>query len=229
MRRVLHDGLAFAPLLSAEGYYHSCAGSGPQDFGGQKHPPQLNPLAYLPLSSAVTAPTQRAYDLRYRTTDRAQEPYFYGWTLAEFLLASTRMGDVAGWRQDWANVSASGYVDADWIQIYETSRAHQRPFYVTSHGLFAQSIIDCLVSTWWNELQVGHCLPWSGECSFSRVRTLLGVEASGQITPEGASVTLRAGKDTAFRFCQEDVAMGAGEEREFGVPVSTSARIADTR
>ncbi len=215
---ILRDGIAFETLLSPKGFYYTCAGSGAEDFGRQKHPPQLNPLAYLPLSSDVLKPTKSAYDQRYSITERSAEPFFHGWTLGEFLLASTRMGNAVGWRKDWNNARASDYVDEEWIQIFETSGAHQSSFYVTTHGLFAQATMECFVSAWWGKLQAGHCMPWSSECSFSGMVMLLGVEASGHITPEYTNLILKAQRDTTFRFQKQDIAMRVGEKRSFTLP-----------
>ncbi len=74
--RILAEGLAFDSLLSEQGFYHSSAGAGAADFGRQKHPVQLNGLAYLPVESAPLAAERTAHALRYATTNRAADPHF---------------------------------------------------------------------------------------------------------------------------------------------------------
>lgn len=211
---ILRDGLAFASLLSEQGIYHTCGGSGARDLGKQKHPPQLNALAFLPVSGAPDAPAQAAYRLRYAITDRAAEPFFHGWTLGEFLLAGARLGDVRGWRHDWAQALPAGYVDPDWIQIFESSRSSWAPFYTTTHGLFTQAIIETLASTWWGGLDLAPCFVWDGAVRFGNLRTLLGVTLDGTLSPTGGCVTATAWKDAAFLAAQVRVSLRKGERRE---------------
>ncbi|MBU4200138.1 MAG: hypothetical protein KKG09_10000 [Verrucomicrobia bacterium] len=215
MRAILKDGLALAPLLSERGYFFTCQGSGSKDFGQQKHPPQLNPLAYLPLADTPDAPTRRAYDLRYEITRDSKAPFFYGWTLGEFLLASARLRDVSGWRKDWANIQRSDYMDPDWIQIYETSKSYHMPFYITSHGLFAQAILDGVLSTWWNRMDTGCCLPWDGAIRFGNMATAFGVTMEGEITPDCDTVIFHAGRDTSFAWTTETITLKQGESRRY--------------
>ncbi|MDO8683008.1 MAG: hypothetical protein Q7N50_05965, partial [Armatimonadota bacterium] len=218
MRSILRDGLAFSSLLSERGIYYTCQGSGSSAFGKQKHPPQLNPLAFLPVSNTAADPIRRAYELRYEITDGAEKPFFYGWTLGEFLLASVRMGDAGGWKKDWDNALRAGYVDPERVQIYETSRAWGASFYVTTNGLFTQSIFDCIASTWWGRLQVGECIPWRGEISFGAIKTLAGVDVSGQIDATHIDLLLRAGRDLEMTFYGRHLSMRRGEERKLTLP-----------
>jgi hypothetical protein len=62
----------------------------------QKHPVQLKPLAFLPIGKKVSAPVTTAYQHRYKITEDSYKPHFSGWTLGEFLLAGSRMGDTEG-------------------------------------------------------------------------------------------------------------------------------------
>ena len=211
MEAILRDGLAFAPLLSERGFYYTCRGSGPKDLGRQKHPPQLNPLAFLPVTNAPEVPAVAAYRQRYDITNRAREPFFHGWTLGEFLLAGARLGDADGWRRDWANALPSHYVDADWIQIYETSGLYHGAFYTTTHGLFVQAILETLVSTWWDRLEIGRGYPWRAPTRFGGLRTLLGVTAEGEVEPDGSNVTLRAWKDAKFLGPTGEARLARGE------------------
>ena len=145
MRRVLDDGYAFDSLVSDRGFRWSCGGSGARDFGTQKHPVQLNPLAYLPIAGEPDTPTRRAWELRYEITDRALSDVFPRVdSLAEFLLASTRMGDAGAWRRDWGHTFSAGYVDPELVTIYESSGNPGGAFYTTTHGLYAQAIAEWL-------------------------------------------------------------------------------------
>ena len=193
-------------------------GTGGEDYGKQKHPPQLNPLAFLPVSQTVSAPTRRAYEMRYEITERAEEPFFYGWTLGEFLLSSSRMANAGEWKKDWDNALRSEYVDPERIQIYETSRAWGASFYTTTHGLFTQSILDCIVSDWWGQLRVGGCVPWRGEISFEGIRTLLGVNVSGQINAKEIALTLHAQKDAIITCHGHNLSLRKGEEHKLTLP-----------
>ena len=212
MAAVLRDGLAFPTLLSERGVYYTCEGSGAQDFGKQKHPVQLNPLAFLPLGAEADEPTKKAYGLRYAITEDANRPLFDGWTLGEFILAGARMHDAAGWRRDWDNALPARYADPDWIQFYETSNRWDVSFYVTTHGLFAQAILDTIVSTWWGRLDLAPCIPWSGAVRFGNIRTLLGFTAGGEITEGKGEVRLRATRDTAFEYEGETIILRKGRQ-----------------
>lgn len=191
---ILTDGLAFDALLSPEGFYYASAGAGPKDFGHQKHPVQLNGLAYLPVEPAPLAPERAAHALRYDTTKRARDPYFYGWTLGEFLLASTHLGDAEAWRKDFAQIAPSRYTDPDWVQLYETSGTTYQSFYVTTHGLVAQSLAGTVVSDYWGRLQINACPVHDGTVRFGNVRTLLGAFVSGEVSCSTVKISLNAWK-----------------------------------
>ncbi|HZL09757.1 MAG TPA: hypothetical protein VFC65_07150 [Prolixibacteraceae bacterium] len=97
--QILNDGLAFPELKSERGYYYTSKGSGEADYGRQKHPVQLNDLAFLPVNKVVTDASDIAYRLRYDITMDAKKPFFYGWTLGEFLLAGSRIGNAIEWQK----------------------------------------------------------------------------------------------------------------------------------
>ena len=212
--RILQEGLAFAPLRGKDGFYYSCAGSGPDDFGKQKHPVQLNELAFLPTEEKVSPEALKAYDLRYEITQDAKKPYFYGWTLGEFLLASSRVGDAVGWQKDWNNMLKSDYVDKDFIQIYETSKTHNMTFYNTTNGLIAQSLLNNLMCDWYNRLEIGKCLLWTGRVSFKNLYSKLGVKITGSIQNNKAILQLEAWKDADFMLANERIVLKKGEAVE---------------
>lgn len=210
---ILKDGLAFPSLKSGKGYYYTNQGSGKENYGQQKHPIQLNELSFLPVSKHVDDPTATAYRLRYDITVNAQKPRFAGWTLCDFLLAGSRIGDAAGWQKDWNNLLKSDYIDPDWIQIYESSCAYAQSFYVTSSGLMAQALLNNVVSDWFGKLEVAKCNPWKGEILFRNIYSLLGVKVSGKINGTHADVTLVAWKDCAFDLRGKKITMKKNEVR----------------
>ena len=209
--KMLADGLAFAPLRSERGYYYSCQGSGPEDFGHQKHPVQLNELAYLPTETSPSEEARTVYRLRYDITQDARQPYFYGWTLGEFLLAGSRLGDAEGWQNDWDNLLKSEYVDPDFIQVYETSKTYKMSFYTTTNGLIAQTLLANLVCDWYGHLEVAKCYPWKGNTTFRNIWSALGVKVSGQIANQKVSLNMEAWKDTSFRFLGETITLKKGD------------------
>lgn len=210
--RILNDGLAFESLKSPGGFYYSSAGSGESDFGKQKHPVQLNELAFLPVEKKVSPSAQIIYDLRYDITRDAKVPYFYGWTLGEFLLSGSRIGNTEQWLKDWDNMEKSTYVDPEWIQIYETSKDLSTPFYNVTNGLVAQSLLNNLVSDWYGTLEIAKCNPWKGKVSVKNIHSLLGVIVDGEIDGKSYVVTLRAWKDTEFKLSGETIKLKLGEK-----------------
>lgn len=209
--RILKEGLAFTPLRTEQGYYYSCAGSGPDDFGKQKHPVQLNELAYLPTEKEASQEALKIYDLRYEITQDAKNPYFYGWTLGEFLLAGSRVGDAEGWRKDWNNMLKSDYVDKDFIQVYETSKTFNMSFYNTTNGLIAQSLFNNLICDWYGKLEVGKCFPWTGKVTFRNLYSQLGVKIAGSIENGKAELLLEAWRNTDFMLHGERISLKKGE------------------
>ncbi|RZM24450.1 MAG: hypothetical protein EOO88_22780, partial [Pedobacter sp.] len=109
--KILSDGLAFPVLESGRGIYLTSEAVKEVDLGKQKHPVQLNELAYLPLNQQPSKQARAAYTSRYEITQDAGKPHFYGWTLGEFLLAGSRLGDLKGWTKDWENITKSAYTD----------------------------------------------------------------------------------------------------------------------
>ncbi len=218
MQAILRDGLAYKTLLSEKGLYHSHGGP-TRDLGRQKHPDQLSALIHIPLGSQADSPTRQAHTLRYDITDGAKSNRFIGHTLGEVILSSARMHDADGWRKDWNCVQPSSYADADWIQFYESS-GNGLAYYVTTHGLFAQALLETVVSTWWERLDLAPCVPWPGTVRFGNIRTTLGVTVSGQITDGRGQAMLKAWKDTKLRCQGEAISLRKGEERilAIGVP-----------
>lgn len=209
--RQILDGMAFPCLTSPLGFYYSCQGSGIDNFGKQKHPVQLNALAYLPVDNVMSEPSRIAYDLRYEITSNAEKPYFYGWTLGAFLLAGSRYGNITEWSKDWSNLRKSDYVDPEWIQIYETSQSYGMSFYNITNGLIAQSLSNNLVCDWYGKLEIAKCNPWQGDVYVNNIYSKLGVTVSGVINGKNADLHLYAWKDTEFELNGEMIKLTKGE------------------
>ena len=203
--KILKDGLAFPALKSERGIYFSNKGRGESDFGNQKHPVQLNALAFLPVDKTITATSKTAYDLRYDITMEAKKPYFFGWTLGEFLLAGSRIGNVTEWQKDWDNISKSNYVDKDWIQVYETSGVYKDSYYNITNGLITQSLLNNIVSDWFGKLEIAKCNPWQGKVQLKDIYSKLGVTVSGDVDSKSASLVLKAWKDCEFELNGEKI------------------------
>jgi hypothetical protein len=216
MQAILNDGIAYKSLLAPEGMYYGNAGSGAKEFGLQKHPDQFAALVHIPLGHEADAPTKRSYQMRYEITKDASKPWFIGHTGGEFLLAGTRLHDPAGWRKDWSGFVPSEYCDPDHIQFYESS-GRAKLFYVTNHGLVAQALLETVVSTWWNRLDLAACVPWPGTVRFGNIRTLLGVTVSGEATDGRGHAMLKAWKDTSLPYQGRTITLKQGEEIE--VPI----------
>ncbi|HHW11192.1 MAG TPA: hypothetical protein GXX29_14615 [Firmicutes bacterium] len=165
-RAALQQGLAFPRLYdTTKGYYMTAEGLGIKDqVGKQKHPIQLNPIIFLPMQEPPDQPTLEAYRRRYELCVGVSDLNFAGWTLAAYWLAASHMRDASALVDDLDKSLAADYVDADWIQIYESSHSHHLPYYVTSHGLYLQALQDALLSDYWGTVEIGAACPdaWQG-------------------------------------------------------------------
>ena len=212
MKAVLDDGVAFGALVADNGIYKNHPGQRMEDMRKQKHPDQLFPLVHLPMTAVPDVPTQNAHAARYSLADGAQSSRFIGHSLGEFILSSARMHDAPGWEKDWSMIFRNRYMDADLIQFFESS-GNDLSFYITTHGLFAQALLETVVSTWWDRLDLGKCMPWKGGVRFGNIRTLSGVTVSGEIGDTAGEATLIAWKDTTFPVNGKSMTMRKGETR----------------
>ncbi len=212
MKAILDDGIACKSLLSPQGMYYAYGGAGDRNLGNQKHPDQLAPIIHTPLGREVDAPTRRGYELRYEITAGAKLPRYTGHSLGELILADARMHNADGWRREWQSAQICHNADADWIQLYESADS-SLSHYVTTHGLFAQSILETIVSTWWGRLDIAPCIPWKGRVRLGNIRTLLGVTVSGELQDGKGEVVLRAWKDTAFQCGGQRITLQKGGEK----------------
>ena len=211
MAGILTDGLAFDSLLSDRGTWHTCRGA--DDFGIQKHPVQLDGLSYFPVEAAPLPTEAKAYALRHDITNRAREPYFFGWTLGQFLLSASNMKDSSGWLEDWSKMIPSGYTDPDWIQIRETSRNTGASFYVTTHAMIGQSLVRNYVNDYWGTLDIAACPVSEGTVRFGNIATRLGVTVSGEAGKDGVKLTVVSPSDRELTVNGEKVSLKKGENR----------------
>lgn len=206
---ILKEGLAFDSLLSERGIYHTCHGA--DDFGRQKHPVQLDGLSYFPVETEPVLPEKKAYQLRHQITEGADIPFYYGWTLPQLLLTGSNLGDSSGWNEDWGLMRASNMTDSDWVQIYETTGQAEKSFYITSHGMVAQSLIRNYVNDYWGRLDIASCPVGNGTVSFGNIRTRLGVTVSGTVDQKQIQLALYAQKNCEILVCGEKISLRTGE------------------
>lgn len=212
--REILENMAFPVLLSPQGLYYSCNCEGDANFGDQKHPVQLNPLTFLPVDTLLSDPSRIAYEKRYEITANAKEPLFHGWTLGTFLLAGSRCGNPEEWIKDWENLRISDNVDAEWIQIYESSSNYDMPFYISTNGLIAQSLLNNLISDWYGKLEIAKCNPWQGDIHLKNIYSKLGIVIDGVINGSSARLYLKAWKDAEFECNGEIIRLKKGEVLE---------------
>ena len=210
--RILRDGLAFRCLQSDGPVLHTAYDT--DDYGKQKHPVQLNGLAYFPVHSAPLPWERSAYEARYEITDRASVPFFYGWTLGEFLLAGSNIKDRDGWIRDWSQLRRADYTDSAWVQFYETSGEHYKPFYTATHGMILQSLIRNYVNDYWGRLDLAACDVFQDGICFSNIRTRFGIIVSGAVKEEKIEIELLAERDCSFETDGRIMTLKRGEKRK---------------
>ena len=115
------------------------------------------------------------------------------------------------------------YMDADQIQFYE-STGNDLAFYITTHGLFAQALLETTVSTWWGQLDLGSCIPWKGTVRFGNIRTLAGVTVSGEIKDGTGEAILTAWKDTGFIYQGQQVNLKKGSHTTVKIKPDTERK-----
>lgn len=181
-RAVLREGFAYRRLFDASlGFCVTCEGLlGAKQIGQQKHPVQINPLVFLPLGE-IPEHVRRAYERRDELCEGTARNFFYGWTLAAYWLAASRMGDVDGLARELDRSVPARYVDPAWLQIYETSGSTRAPCYTTSHGLYMQAVHDAFVCDYFGPTRLNGCvLPaWRG-ARFANLRTADGRRHSSE-------------------------------------------------
>lgn len=211
--RILSEGLAFESLRSDRGILHTCRGA--DDFGKQKHPVQLEGIACFPTEPFALREEVTAYHLRHDITMDARTPKFYGWTLAQLLIADSNMRNHEEWTKDWNLLRPSNNVDDMWIQFYESCDLYKFAFYTATHGMVLQSLIRNCVNDFWGKLEIGTCLAKDACVNFAEIKTRLGVSVSGKIKNGRAVGSIIANRDTTFEFQDKEISMKNGETMEF--------------
>lgn len=164
---ILQDGLAYDRVFDpATGIYATCesgVGHLTDLVTKPKHPVPLNPYFSLPLG-AVDSPTATAYSHRHSVSRDVMKKFSHGWTFPALLLADVHAGNAIGLREDLELLAGSGLMDRDHICFYESSGFRHAPFFVTSHGLYAQAVQDAFVNDYWNETRLQAAVPesWRG-------------------------------------------------------------------
>jgi len=211
-RDVVDCGYDRSGLLRPEGFYTTYVGDD-RPLASQKHPPQLNPIAFLPMPdmAAPGSPIETAWRRRYDLCARARRPHTNGWTYGEFFLSSVRMRAPDQAERDLWGVQPCRSADPRWIQFYESSFIEgwhlRKSYYFTMSGLYLQAFTDTLVQDWRGYVDLFACLlpGWDeGEIAFHGVRARGGVIVSGEwrkgsftvrLDPDGAeSVSVRVSR-----------------------------------
>ena len=152
---ILKDGLAFDRLVNRRlGIYQTCEGPESEyQIGLMKHPIPLMPITFLPLEEELMPYEENAWNLRYQLCERSGQNYFSGWTLVDLMLADVRMKDPESFWQDFERMIPSDYIDPEYIAIHESSHLRGTTYYITSHGLFAQAVLDGAVHDYFGKPQ----------------------------------------------------------------------------
>jgi hypothetical protein len=187
-----------ATLLRKEGWYTTYEGDD-RPLQAQKHPVQLNPIAYLPMPEMTVdgSPCAKAWTNRYELTHQAKRPFTCGWTLGEFALASARMRAPAELEKDLRAIQPCRAADPRWIQFYESSFQEgwhlMKAYYFTMSGLYLQAFTDCLVQDWRGYVDLFACLlpAWVERgVRFHGLRARGGVAIDGELRGSRLSATL---------------------------------------
>ncbi len=179
---ILSDGLAFEHLVDPKtGLLVTNENVEPEKlWGEEKHPIQLNPLAFLPCGG-IDRHAKLAYERRRELCSGVKDSFYHGWTLGAYWLAASHVGDAKGLEEELAATLPGRYVDPDWIQIYESSGNPGAPFYVTTHGFYLQALNDAFLCDFFGDVEIGKACPssWT-EASFAKLRAAGGRRISGE-------------------------------------------------
>lgn len=167
----LHDydefikaGLAFDRLVDpVHGIYRCSEIMRENNFGNAKHPVPLNPLVFLPAPS-LNEYEENAYRTRYDICSATKQHIYHGWTLAMFWLASSHHGNADALAQELRMADDDNYRDPERLEFYETSGATTSMYYVTTHGIYLQAILDAFVSDFTGHDVIESAVPasWAG-------------------------------------------------------------------
>lgn len=186
-KTILAAGYERNTLLTDRGYYVTYEGDS-RPPNSQKHPVQLNPIAFLPMPELVFegSPVTVAYQKRYELTHEATKPITLGWTFGEFFLASVRMRQPNQASKDLSAIQMCRGADPRWIQFYESSFwpgwHMNKAYYLPMQALFMQGLTDMLIQDWrgYVDLFAGIFDEWKDRSfSFAGIHTLDGISVAG--------------------------------------------------
>ena len=196
-------------LLRSEGWYATYEGD-KRPLNSQKHPVQLNPVAYLPMPDLTVegSPVETAWRNRYDLTKDARKPLTLGWTIGEFALTSCRMRDPAALKKDLLGIQPCHGADPRWIQFYESSFwpgwHMNKSYYFPMMALYLDTFTDAIVQDWRGYTDLFACLlpEWQGlPLTFKGIRTAQGITVSGYLKGQEMNVIIQpsGAKDADIR------------------------------
>ncbi|MFW6303204.1 MAG: hypothetical protein ACOC2L_01165 [Candidatus Sumerlaeota bacterium] len=199
---ILATGFDFSALVREDGTMRTSA-TDPRPHGCQKHPPQLNPLTYVPQADWMDyEPVVQSWRNRHELCLHTREPRTLGWTFGQFAFASARMRDGAELQKDLALVAPARAVDSDWIQYYESSHrlgwVNKKAYYFTVMGLYVMALLDTMVQDYRGVVEFFPALlpRWEGNpAAFRNLHLRGGLTASGRMDGDRIQCELTATQD----------------------------------
>ncbi len=203
VRSVLDAGFDFTGLLREDGSLKTSA-TDPRPFGLQKHPPQLNPLTYLPMKEWMDYKAVHiSWNRRYQLCKGTRVPKSMGWTFGQFLLSSVRMRDGAAAQRDLSLVQPSRFADPEWIQFFESSCRYgwthkTGAYYFTVMGLYLMAMLDTIIQDYRDCIEIFPALlpRWENRpLAFRNLRLRGGITASGKRVDGRIKLELDSARD----------------------------------
>lgn len=176
------DGLNFDYLADeSQKLYKTSEEMLPENWGKEKHPVQLNPLAVLPVAELDTY-EENAYIRRADICEDTKKDYFVGWTLGAFWLATSHMGDGTDLYNELHRSDRADYLAEDKLAFYETTGGSSSPYFITTHGFWLQAVLDAFVCDFSGETKIGAAIPeqWKG-AAYYNLHTKDGKVHSGNV------------------------------------------------
>ncbi len=203
VKTILEKGFDFSDLTREDGSLKTSA-TDPRPFGKQKHPPQLNPLTYVPMKEWMGyEPVVKSWNRRHELCKDTHVPTSFGWTLGQLFLASARMQDGAEAEKDLNLVQPARFADPDWIQFFESSCrngwSHKKSYYFTVMGLYAMAMPDTLIQDYRDRIDLFPALlpRWKGKrVAFKNLHLRGGIRASGKLDGDRIELEFNAARET---------------------------------